>query len=140
MKTGLFVLSAIFLAACSKSSNNNPMTTNTADSAAVSFASQVQPIFTSNCALSGCHAGSGARQGMDLSSGNAYNNIVNKKSTEVSAFYLVDPSKSDSSYLYMKIMGASGTAGARMPYLRGALASADIEMIKSWIDQGAKNN
>lgn len=116
------------------------MTTAPSDSGTVSFASQVQPIFSSNCALAGCHANSGAQQGMDLSSGNAYNNIVNRKSTEVSTLYRVEPSKSDSSYLYMKITGAAGITGARMPYLRGALSSSDMQTIKDWIDQGAKSN
>lgn len=140
MKAGLIVLSAILLAACSKSSSSNPMTTSSSDSGTVSFTGQVQPIFSSNCASSGCHAGPGAQQGMDLSSGNAYNSIVNKKSTEVSAFYRVEPSKSDSSYLYMKITGAAGITGARMPFQRGALGSSDMQTIKDWIDQGAKSN
>jgi len=41
-----------------------------------SFASNIQPIFTSNCALSGCH-NSTAQAGLILLQGQAYANIVN---------------------------------------------------------------
>ena len=35
----------------------------------VTLSDDVQPIFTSNCALSGCHAGTNPQQGMNLSVG-----------------------------------------------------------------------
>jgi hypothetical protein len=117
-------------------SPSNPPDTN----AVVSFKDQVQGIFTSNCALSGCHVGQGAQQGMDLSAGSAYNNIVNVKSKENPSFNRVTPFKSDSSYLYFKISGIGSFSGSRMPYGRPPLSTADIEIIKSWIDQGASNN
>lgn len=129
-----FILFAVAFAACSKSSSN-PMT----PSGDISFASQVQPIFTANCAVSGCHAGSSPQQGMDLSSGKAYSNIVNVRSIEISTYYRVNPSHSDSSFLYFKVSGNS-IAGAQMPYQRAALSAADVQTIKDWIDQGAKNN
>jgi hypothetical protein len=143
MKTGAVVLMALVLAACSKSStsstSSNPTGPTTSDTT-ISFASQVQPIFSSNCALSGCHSGSGAQQGMNLAAGSAYAAIVNVPSREKSQFMRVLPSKSDSSYLYLKITGSSLISGARMPYNRPALSQSDIQTIQSWIDQGAKNN
>jgi hypothetical protein len=42
----------------------------------VSFENDVQPIFTFNCAKSGCHSSNAPMQGQDLSDGNAYSNIV----------------------------------------------------------------
>jgi hypothetical protein len=42
----------------------------------VSFENDVQPIFTTNCAKSGCHSSNAPMQGQDLSDGNAYSNIV----------------------------------------------------------------
>lgn len=42
----------------------------------VSFENDVQPIFTTNCAKSGCHSSNAPMQGQDLSDGNAFANIV----------------------------------------------------------------
>jgi len=135
MKRNIVILSAVLFAACSKS-NNNPMSSST-----VSFKNNVQPIFTNNCALSGCHAGSIPQEGQNLSAGQAFNNIVNVQSIEVPSFFRVKPSYSDSSYLYMKISGdpriAAGTV--RMPK-GGTLQPNDIQTIKDWIDQGAQDN
>lgn len=135
MKISAVILLAILFAACSKSSSN-PATPSSGD---ISFSNQVQPIFSASCAIPGCHLGTSAQQGMDLSSGNAYNNIVNVKSIEVPSFYRVKPSSSDSSYLYMKITGASGISGVQMPKT-GSISQSQIQTIKDWIDQGAKNN
>jgi len=139
MKTFGVILLAMLFAACSKTSNpTSPSSGN------VSFSSQVQPILTNNCALSGCHAGQITTPiaiNEILLSGQAYNNIVNVKSQEMPQYYRVKPFSSDSSYLYMKITGDPriGTT-ARMPYGKGPLSSSDIQTIKNWIDQGAQNN
>jgi hypothetical protein len=42
----------------------------------VSFENDVQPIFSANCAKTGCHGSNNPMQGQDLSDGNAYANIV----------------------------------------------------------------
>ncbi len=136
MRVAAVVMLSVLFAACSKSSSSNPVTPPTSD---VSFSSQVQPILSANCATSGCHAGSSPQQGMDLSTGKAYSNIVNVLSIEIPTYYRVKPSYSDSSFLYFKITGNS-IAGARMPYQRASLSTSDIQTIKDWIDQGAKNN
>ncbi|MGC8594416.1 MAG: hypothetical protein ACP5US_05550 [Candidatus Kryptoniota bacterium] len=140
MKRYLFLLFAGLAYGCSKGSlypsqPSSPPTTQT-----VSFQINVQPIFTANCATSGCHINPGAQQGLDLSTGNAYASIVNVPSHENHLYYRVKPSNSDSSYLYMKIIGAPGITGARMPYSRPQLSQTDIQTIQEWINQGAKNN
>ncbi len=135
MKASLIILSAILFAACSKSTSNPISSSN------VSFKNDVQPIFTANCALSGCHATASPSAGnQNLSTGQAFNNIVNVASYEIPTYLRVKPSNSDSSYLYMKITGASGISGARMPYGKAPLSSTDIQTIKDWIDEGAQNN
>jgi len=134
MKIGLAILSTFLFAACSKTSNSP---TSSQD---VSFSSQVQPIFTSSCALSGCHSGSNPTGGQDLSAGKAYNNIVSKASTEVPGYFRVKPFSSDSSYLYMKITGDSRITGVRMPNGGAPLSQSNIQTIKNWIDEGAQNN
>ena len=107
----------------------------------VSLSADVQPIFTSNCALSGCHAGAAPVQGMNLSLGQAFSNIVNVPSNE-SSLLRVTPGDPDASYLVHKIQGTQSTvggSGARMP-LGGQLSAGEIETIRSWITAGAENN
>ena len=106
------------------------------------FAAAVQPILTANCALSGCHAGSSPAQGMNLSSGQAFANIVSVPSNE-SGLLRVKPSEPDSSYLVHKIQGTQSTvggSGGRMPLGRAALSQAQIDIIRQWIADGAQNN
>ena len=136
MKIGAVILMAFAFAACSKSSSSNPTGPSSSDTT-VSFVSEVQPIFTTNCALAGCHVSSGTIAPMSLEAGKSYANLVNVLSTEDASFYRVKPFNSDSSYLYLKITGAAGT---RMPLNKQALGQAQISTIKGWIDQGAKNN
>lgn len=109
----------------------------------VTFSGSVQPIFTRNCAFAtGCHAGPDAQQGMDLSAGQAYSNIVNVRSMEVPRLFRVAPSNADSSYLVLKIQGSAGLVGGvgtRMP-LGGSLTQAQIDTIVAWVAVGARNN
>ncbi len=133
----------LVISGCSSNSgygtSSNPMTPS--DTGAVSFASDVQPIFTANCTNSSCHGGSSPQQGQNLTAGQAYSNIVNVASHEVPLYARVKPFSSDSSYLYMKITGDPRIAGGTVKMPKGgSLSSAQIATIKSWIDQGAKNN
>src|SRR5450432_51108 len=56
--------------------NASPPSKDVSAQTLVSFAGDVQPIFTTNCAKSGCHSSNAPMQGQDLSEGNAYANIV----------------------------------------------------------------
>jgi len=134
----LFLISILF-ASCLKQSVYNPVGPPPPDTSAISFSNQVQPIFTANCALSGCHAGSESQDGMSLEAGKSYASIVNQLDIEVGVYLIVKPFYSDSSYLYFKITGNS-VAGPRMPYGKPPLPDSLIQIIKLWIDQGAKNN
>ena len=131
----------LLLAACSKPFYPNPVSTPpppVADTL-VSFSNQIQPIFDSNCAVTGCHAGSTPQDGMSLVAGQSYANLVNIPSIEVSNYDRVKPFYPDSSYLYFKITGNS-IAGPRMPYLRPPLPDSLIQTVRTWIQQGARNN
>lgn len=107
---------------------------------APSLATQVQPIFTKSCTGGGCHAGSTPAQGLDLSSGKSYLNLVNVASTQCITTKRVLPSTPSMSYLMFKLQGSGPCyAGTRMP--KGApLAVADITTISAWIAAGAPNN
>jgi len=103
------------------------------------FSGGVQPIFNNNCAFSGCHGTSGPQGGLVLAEGEAYDNIVNVPSSEVSSYNRIEPNKPDSSFLYLKI-NSNPPSGARMPYGGPYLSDSQISTIETWINEGAKDN
>ena len=109
----------------------------------VTLSGDVQPIFTANCAFSGCHAGSSPALGQNLSAGQAYASIVNVTSQEVPALKRVLPSSPEESYLVHKIAGTQGSvggSGGRMPLGSAPLTAEEIATIRAWITAGALNN
>ena len=92
-------------------------------------------IFAPSCALSGCH---GDFEFPRLSGSQTYAGIVGVASS--SGQPLIDPGNPSSSYLYLKVTGASSIQGSQMP--RGAPElSADLtELLRGWIEEGALND
>jgi len=134
-------MSAVFLLVAACAGDGTGPGDNTGG--ALTFAADVQPIFTNNCALSGCHAGTSPQQGMNLAAGQAYQNIVSVQSMEVPSLFRVAPGQPDSSYLVHKIQGTQvsvGGGGLRMPANGAFLSQAQIDTIRAWISDGAKNN
>lgn len=108
--------------------------------ATVSFSSQIQPIFSANCATSGCHAGARPQASLDLSSGRAYANLVNVASATCSGLERVVPSRVDKSYIINKLTGVGICSGTQMPKSGGALPASQIDLVRAWICNGALNN
>jgi hypothetical protein len=133
------ILILIILSGCSKSTSLPTQPQPRGADTTVSFSNQVQPIFTANCALGGCHSGPQPQDGMSLAAGSAYNQIVNKPCIDVPGYLLVKPFFADSSFLYLKITG-NPIAGIRMPYGRPPLPDSLIVLVGKWINQGALNN
>jgi len=111
---------------------------------AVSFANDVQPIFTANCAVSGCHAGNTPQSGLSLEAGDSYAQTVNVTTVgtlNCSGQPRVDPGSSATSALYKLV---SGSCGPRMPWSlppgSDSLTTTEQNTIREWIDQGASNN
>ncbi|MGH7703224.1 MAG: Ig-like domain-containing protein [Gemmatimonadales bacterium] len=105
---------------------------------AISFASDVQPIFTASCI--GCHFTGGLAP--NLTFGNAYTAIVNVTSTTVlcgGQIYVV-PGSPSTSFLQQK-MDSTHNCGGRMPPGVGQmLPQATRDIIRLWILSGAPNN
>ncbi len=106
----------------------------------ISFATQIQPIFTNSCATAGCHAGPSGEEGLVLDPGAAFANIVNSPSSQQPGLLRVAPGDPDASYLLRKIVGGPGITGGRMPLNRPALPQSEIDLLRAWIAQGAPNN
>lgn len=100
----------------------------------VSFATQIQPIFTASCV--GCH-GSGGNGGLDLREGQAYGNLVGVDSQGYAGKRVMADEPANS-VLYLKMSGDSST-GTRMPPT-GLLPQAQRDLVRDWIAEGAQDN
>jgi len=91
-------------------------------------------IFDEKCAFSGCHLGSSAPKGLDLSERRAFKNLVNKPSSDFGQKrLLVKPQDPIRSYLMMKIEGDISIKGAPMPKSGQPLPAEETAIIKNWI-------
>ena len=106
--------------------------TATPQGAPVAFAA-VEKLLSGNCA--GCHP---PNQGLDLTAGHVYANIVNVPSREVPSLVRVKPGDPADSYLYQKVTQAKPKVGGRMPLDGAPLSGDEIATLRAWIAQGAK--
>ena len=100
----------------------------------------VQQIFNTSCAaVVGCHLGPEILTGLNLSAGNAFNNLVPIKSTEDESHFRINPGDPNTSYLYQKIIegGSIASGTVRMPLGGAPLSNEQIETIRNWILAGA---
>lgn len=101
---------------------------------AVTLAQVQSDIFSARCA--GCHNGSSSfLPGVqNLSSASAtVTSLVGVTSLEQPTLQRVRPGDPNASYVIMKLEGATGISGARMPRGGPYLSTAQIEEVKSWI-------
>src|SRR3989442_40048 len=135
---------ATFIRAVSGSGEDSALVIIVPAANATTLSGNVQPIVSTNCAT--CHDGVGTSLPgvQDLTNGHSFNSIVNKPAIQ-SALKRVLPSVPDSSYLVHKIQGtqlvppANGSR-VRMPFGANPLSRSQINTIRNWILQGAKNN
>jgi len=100
-----------------------------------------QFVFSPSCAKVGCHVNPGAQQGMDLSDGLAWSNIVGVASAEDPNLNRVQPGDPDNSYLVLKLEGSPRILGGQMPQDGPPfLSQAEIDAIRQWILDGAQDN
>ena len=106
-----------------------PINTVSCNPDSIYFSNQVLPIFIANCAISGCHDASYGSEGVVLTS---YNSIMR-------GIRAGDPNHSRN-YLVLISSGESlmpRNPGSERGY---SLPGEQINLIKKWIQQGARNN
>jgi Flp pilus assembly protein TadG len=110
--------------------------------AEVSFAVDVQPIFTRSCTNQACHGSSRPKEGLDLTSGAAYDNLVNVASEQCGDLMRVAPGAVGASYLMRKLTGdRSGCfSGQQMPSPTNPLPAAELDIVGAWIEAGASDD
>ena len=120
----------ILLAGCSDHGDPVVPENTIPDPGPVSFAAAVQPLFDASCV--GCH-GAGGSAGLDLRAGSSHANLVGVGS--LGGGTLVEAGDSAVSVLYQRLTGVGGT----MPPT-GALPAAEVDLVATWIDEGALDN
>jgi hypothetical protein len=106
----------------------------------VEFKRDIVPLLKVRCAV--CHLTGDEAFGMALYPGAAYKSLVTVPSGE-SPLVRVKPGKPDESYLIHKLEGTQGEVGGKglqMPIDSGPLSRQEIDMIRAWIAEGAKDN
>lgn len=106
---------------------------------AVAFSARVLPVLERNCFV--CHSPDDDQGGLSLLP-DAWEKLVNVPSRQV-GMKLVEPGSPEKSYLFLKLLGTHEEAGGKgriMPIEQDALDPADIEAVRQWILQGAKND
>ena len=97
----------------------------------ISYGKQVQPLFNQVCAFPGCHgADTFLERGYSLDS---YQDL-----TPGAAHQIVIPGNPDGSILIQSIEGSYGPD--RMPLNLPALNDNQIQGLRKWIAEGARNN
>ena len=99
----------------------------------VSYSKDVQQILAKNC--SECHAP--GKQGFVASGLDTTTYVSLMKGGKFGA--LIKPGDALSSTLNMLVEGRAH-ASIRMPHGKEKLADKDIELLKVWVNEGAKNN
>ncbi|WP_156500616.1 hypothetical protein [Croceicoccus bisphenolivorans] len=115
------------------------MAANPPASRPLSFQRDVLPILQTNCAV--CHQNLGPMGGLTLEPDEAYENLVDMPSMEIE-MQRVEPGDPERSYLIRKVEGTHagvGGKGLTMP-IGGVLAPADVQTLRRWVSEGAKNN
>ena len=75
---------------------------------------------------------------MNLTEATAYDELVNRASTEKPDLFRVNPGNPDDSYLIHKLEGREGIVGGRMPLASTPLSEAELELVRTWVAEGAR--
>jgi hypothetical protein len=109
---------------------------------AVSFATQLQPIFNASCVDARCHDAAQPAAGLVLTTGASHGALVGVPSTQApcTSYQLVEPGQPDRSYLVFKLQGSGAcSSGSRMPKAMPALTATQIQLFRDWVANGAPN-
>lgn len=133
---GAFVAATLVLSACGDSNEDAPAQEL---GAPVAYG-EVQGVFE-KYGCTGCHPG--VNPSLDLTAGASYDQLVGIQALEDPTLYRVVAGDPGRSFLYLKLGGAAPVAdipaiGTRMPPNAPPIDSADLDLVRRWILQGAK--
>ncbi len=109
------------------------------DGEAVTFVADIQPILNARCIT--CHAPGGFAQmegiPWDFREDTAFDDLVDRISSQDENFTLVVPGDPDSSLMFLKISSEFPPVGEMMPLGGPPLTDGDVQLIRAWVEQGA---
>lgn len=100
----------------------------------VSFAADVQPLFTASCGGVGCHIGE-ATNGVNLTT---HAQALTSFGLQYDALIIAPGDPADSPLLDK--LSANPRFGSRMPLNRTPLSGTQIALVRAWIEEGALDN
>ncbi len=117
-----------------------PTATPTFDPAATLTRIQ-DTIFTPKCLFGGCHNANDHSGNLTLVAGQSFAQLVNHESDNLAArdagLLRVQPFDPDNSFLFIKVTNPTIPEGARMPQGFPPLSADEVQLISTWIAQGA---
>jgi hypothetical protein len=138
---GCGLLVAFILSSCG--SNGATSSPDADANAPISFTTIQTQVFTVSCTFSACHSADSPQQGMNLTAGSAYANLVNVPSVELADLGIaedrVTPGQPAQSYIIEKLKNNPPRSGVQMP-VGQPLDTARIDLVMRWIQEGAQNN
>jgi len=141
---GLFLLAN----GCGDDATEPPLVTDcssvadTTQPMTVSYRDEILPLFelqNYGCSQSACH---GSQPGSSNFSVSTYEGLF-KAGDQAAAMNIcsIKPGDPDRSYFFLKLQGQTGTIQAeRMPLNGPALSPADLDLVRTWILEGARND
>jgi len=129
----IFVVLFLFMAGCRDTLIDNT-DSSTPPQEEISFNEDILPIIGASCSGSGCHVGE-TTNGVRLDS---YEQVTSSTGLQYGSLIVV-PGDAAASPIVDKI-SANPEFGVRMPFGRAPLSARQIDLIKSWIDEGADDN
>ncbi len=119
--------------------NDNGNSNGGSNGDTISFARDVQPIFTMFCATCHVEGGTADLRGIELrlTEAEALDGLIGGMSVQDPSLAFVVPGNSASSLLFLKVSMVAPPVGDRMPFELAPLEDDEIAIIRDWIDQGA---
>lgn len=124
----LTLFGLMLIAACDDTINISDIDNKIIPSSNVSYSQHIQPVLTAKCARAGCHDDQTREAGLSLTS---YSNTTQ-------SYLVVAPLLPQNSKLVWSIEGTSGKIMPPLGY--PPVTKNQIDGIKTWIKEGAKNN
>ncbi|ACY16175.1 fibronectin type III domain-containing protein [Haliangium ochraceum] len=105
------------------------------------FPQDIEPVLVANCTSSNCHDNAAPREGLSLTAGNAYGNLVNQPAAQCDdGRERVDPGDATNSYIIHKLRNQNTCKGGAMPAGGPDLPDEVIATFEQWIAEGAPEN
>ena len=103
------------------------------------FSSIYKNIFSKKCALYTCHSSAFAKESaeLDLMEETSYSSLVNVKSVTFPDILRIQPGDPDNSLLINRL---DGTIIVAPPLERTSVSEDELNIIRTWIKNGALNN